>query len=172
MDVHLTVQHCPIHPLKVKTIHVAEHDSQFLSSPRSSSFMICSLVETYKWFGGSNWLCFHHKDVGTYHHSLHGRKRMDYKFLSVYMVSKPDNSSLYRHCYENLKYQSKAKNDTSISSSVYKIAVWPKFLEYLKKIITNKQQQKRLQCCVFWCFPLNTLHCSTHKTHKKLICLA
>jgi len=32
-----------------------------------------------------------------------------------------DDSALYRHCYENLKYHSKAKNCTSISSSVLKI---------------------------------------------------
>jgi hypothetical protein len=32
-----------------------------------------------------------------------------------------DDSSLYRHCYENLKYHSKTKNATSISPSVHKI---------------------------------------------------
>jgi hypothetical protein len=36
-----------------------------------------------------------------------------------------DDSSLYRHCYENLKYHSKAKNATSISSSVHKTASCP-----------------------------------------------
>ena len=164
-DVHLTVQHCPIHPLKLNTVHVAEHVSQFLSSPRISSFMICSLVETYKCFGGSNWLCFHHKDGGTYHFSLHGRKRMDDKFLSVYMVSQPDDSSLYRHCYENLNYHSKAKNDTSISSSVHKIAVCPKFFTIFKiKIIANKQQQKEITVL---CFLMLSSEHSTHKEDKK-----
>ena len=131
-NVHLTVQHCPIHPLKVNRIHVAEHVSEFLNSTRISSCRIRSLVETYKRFGGSNWLCFHHKDGGTYHLSLHSRKRMDDKFLSVYMVSQPDDCSVYRHFYENLKYHSKTKNDTSISSSVHKIAVCPKTFKYLK----------------------------------------
>ena len=40
---------------------------------------------------------------------------------------KQDHSSLYRHCYENFKYHSKAKNATSIASSVLKIASCPKF---------------------------------------------
>jgi len=43
-----------------------------------------------------------------------------------------DNSSVYRHCYENLKYHSEAKNATSISSSVHKTASCLKFLEFLK----------------------------------------
>jgi len=51
-----------------------------------------------------------------------------------------DDSSLYRHCDENLKYHSKAHNATSISSSVHKIASCPKFFRILKiKIIANKQ---------------------------------
>ena len=51
-----------------------------------------------------------------------------------------DDSSLYRQCYENLKYHSKAKNATSISSSVHKIASCPNFFRILKiKIIANKQ---------------------------------
>jgi hypothetical protein len=47
--------------------HAAEQLLQFHSASRISSFRIWRLVETYKGFGGSNWLCFHHKDGGTHH---------------------------------------------------------------------------------------------------------
>ena len=51
-----------------------------------------------------------------------------------------DDSSLHRQCYENLKYHSNAKNATSISSSVHKIASCPNFLRIFKiKITANKQ---------------------------------
>jgi hypothetical protein len=43
-----------------------------------------------------------------------------------------DDSSLYKHRYESLKYQSKAKNATSFSSSVHTIASFPHFLGFLK----------------------------------------
>jgi len=60
-----------------------------------------------------------------------------------------DDSSLYRHCYENLKYHSNAQNAKSISSSVHKITSCLKFFRFLKiKIIANKQLQNTLQCCV------------------------
>jgi hypothetical protein len=50
------------------------------------------------------------------------------------------NSSLYRHCYENLKYHSKVKKATCISSSVHKIASCSKFFRLFKiSIISNKQ---------------------------------
>ena len=45
-DVHLMWQHCPIHPLKVKKVHAAEHLLQFLSASRLSPFGIWSLVES------------------------------------------------------------------------------------------------------------------------------
>jgi len=51
-----------------------------------------------------------------------------------------DDSSFYRHRYENLKYHSKANNATSVSSSVHKIASCPKFFRIFKiKIIANKE---------------------------------
>jgi hypothetical protein len=51
-----------------------------------------------------------------------------------------DNSSLYRHCYESLKYHSKAKNATNISSSIHKIASCPNIWRNFRiKIIANKQ---------------------------------
>jgi len=54
-----------------------------------------------------------------------------------------DDSSLYRHCYENLKYHSKSKNSTGISSSVLKITSCPKFFRIFKiEVIANKQYQK------------------------------
>ena len=52
----------------------------------------------------------------------------------------PDDNSLYEHCYENLKYHSKAKNATSMSSSVLQIASCPNVFRIFKlKIIANKQ---------------------------------
>ena len=51
-----------------------------------------------------------------------------------------DDSSLYRHCDEKLKYHSQAINAKSISSSAHKIASCPKFFRTFKiKIIANKQ---------------------------------
>jgi len=51
-----------------------------------------------------------------------------------------DDSSLYRHRFENLKYHSKAKNSTSISSSVLKITSCPKVFRIFKiEVIDNKQ---------------------------------
>jgi len=38
-----------------------------------------------------------------------------------------DDSSLYRHRYENLKYHSQASNTTSISSSVLRTDARPNF---------------------------------------------
>ena len=87
-----------------------------------------------------------------------------------------DDSYLYRHCYENLKYHSKAKNSTSISSLVLKIPSCPKFFRIFKiEVIANKQNKKRLQCFVFLCFPLkNSILMDTWKTHgtkKNLSCI-
>jgi hypothetical protein len=62
------------------------------------------------------------------------------KFYQSTWRHNQDESSLYRHCYENLKYQSKAKNAKSISSSVHKIASCPNFFRKFRiKIIANKQ---------------------------------
>ena len=75
-----------------------------------------------------------------------------------------DNSSLYRHCYENLKYHSKVnKNATSISSSAHKIASCPNFFRILKiKIIANKQQQKHITMLCFVMFSSEQLYISVH----------
>ena len=75
-----------------------------------------------------------------------------------------DDSSLYRHCYENLKYHSKVnKNATSISSSAHKIASCPNFFRILKiKIIANKQQQKHITMLCFVMFSSEQLYISVH----------
>jgi len=53
-----------------------------------------------------------------------------------------DDNSLYTHCFENLKYHSQAKNATTVSSSVHKIASCPNFFGIFKiKIIANKQSK-------------------------------
>jgi len=42
-DVHLTVQHCPIHPLKLNTVHAAEHlfhSSLFLQEFHLSQYAV------------------------------------------------------------------------------------------------------------------------------------
>jgi len=52
-----------------------------------------------------------------------------------------DDSSLHRHCYVNLKYHSQASNNTSISSSVVRIAGRPIcFLIFKTKIIVANNQ--------------------------------
>jgi len=59
-----------------------------------------------------------------------GKERMINFFQSTCFLNQ-DDSSLYRHCYENLKYHSKVNiNATSISSSAHKIASSPKFSEF------------------------------------------
>jgi hypothetical protein len=58
-------------------------------------------------------------------------KRMINSYRSAWCHNQ-DDSSLCRHCYENLKYHSKAKNATNISSSVHKIASCPKIFRFLK----------------------------------------
>ena len=75
-----------------------------------------------------------------------------------------DDSSLYRHRYENLKYHSKVnKNATCISSSAHKIASSPNFFRILKiKIIANKQQQKHITMLCFVMFSSDQLYISVH----------
>jgi len=68
-----------------------------------------------------------------------GRKRRDDKFLSVYMMPQ-DDRSLYRHCCENLKYHSKIKKATSMSSSAHKMLSSPNIFRIFNiKITANKQ---------------------------------
>jgi len=125
-DVHLMWQHCPIHPLKVNKVHAAEHLLQFLSASRLSPFGIWSPVETVL-----------NEAIGSV-----STIKMEDPTISKFMVEKEgmvnfhqstrchnqEDSSLYRHCDENLKYHSKVnKNATSISSWAHKIASCPNF---------------------------------------------
>jgi hypothetical protein len=64
-----------------------------------------------------------------------------------------DDSCLYRHHYENLKYHWKAKNATSISSSVQKITSYSKFFRSFKiNLFANKQKQKQMNMLCFLMF--------------------
>jgi len=81
-----------------------------------------------------------------------------------------DDSSLYRHCNEKLKYHSQAINAKSISSSAHKIASCPKFFRIFKiKIIANKQQQKQITMLCFVMFSSEQLYIALHirKTQEK-----
>ena len=140
-DVHLMELHCTIHPLSVNVVHGAEH------LLRSSSFFKIFISQDMK--SGRNLQTFWRKQL-----ALFQTIKMEETTTSHFMVEKEgminfyqstwchkqDNSSLYTHCYENLKYHSKANNATSISSSVHKMASCSKFFRIFKiKKIANKQ---------------------------------
>ena len=77
-------------------------------------------------------------------------------FCQSTRCQKQDDSSLYKHCYENLIYHSKAQNATSISSSAHKIASFPNFFRILKiKITAKKQYQKEITVLCFVMFFAN-----------------
>jgi len=90
------------------------------------------MVETYKCFGGRNWLCFHHKngELATFNFMVEKEGMINfYKSTSCH---NQDDNSLYTHCFENLKYHSQAMNATTVSSSVHKRASCPKIFGIFK----------------------------------------
>jgi hypothetical protein len=60
-DVHLMGPHCHIHPLKVIKVHAAEHRHTL------PQFFKNFIFQDMKSGKNLNWLCFQHKNGGTYH---------------------------------------------------------------------------------------------------------
>jgi len=135
-DLNLMGTLCPIHPLKVNKVHAAEHFTESLSS-RILSFWIWSLVETNvleEEPGSVSTITM--KELATSNFMVEKEG-----MINFYQSTWSDNqyeSSLYRHCYKNLKYHSKSKNATSISSLVLRIASCPNiFIIFKIQIIVN-----------------------------------
>jgi len=127
---------CPIHLLKVSKVHAAEHFTESLSS-RILSFWIWSLVETNVLEEEPGSVSTIKMEEPTTSNFMVEKERMINFYYSTWSHNQ-DDSSLYRHCYENLKYHSKSKNATSSSSLVLRIASCPNIFTIFKiQIIVN-----------------------------------
>jgi len=139
-NVHLMVKHCPIHSLKVNTVHADEHLLHRFSIQKFhlSGYEVWQKLTNVLEEATSSVSTIRMKEPTT-SNFLVGKEGMINFYRSTWCHNK-DDSSLYRHSYEILKYYSKAKNATSVSSSVQKIASCPKFFRFFKiKIFANKQ---------------------------------
>ena len=132
-DVHLMGQHCTIHPLKVNKVYAAEHllhSSSFLQELHLSGYEVwwklTSILEEANSFVSTIKM----EEPTTSNFMI--EKEGMINFYQSTLCHNQDNSSLYTHCCENLKYHSKGKNVTSISSSVHTIAFCPNFFRILE----------------------------------------
>ena len=90
--------------------------------------------------GVTNWLCFHKKLEEPTISNYTVEKEGMINFYQSTRCHNQHDGSLYRHYCEILKYHSKAKSATIVSSSLHMLGSCNKFFIILKiKVIVNKQ---------------------------------